>query len=485
MRGKRDKLVGRVLGGQYRVDTKIGEGGMGTVYRGTQLAIDRAVAIKVLQPRVSAAQRAHVENRFKREALATSRLNHPNTVRVIDSGQAEDGVLYLVLELLEGGTLTQVVTQEGPLSPQRVARLGKQIAKSLSEAHSLGIVHRDLKPDNIFVCDFHGEPDFVKVMDFGIARLVHGDKGVDMTRAGVMVGTPRYIAPEQAMARPAGPAADLYALGVMLYEMLSGQAPFEADSALALALMHINEPLPSLNLPDFPAALADDWQGLVESLLAKDPTDRPQHASEVALWLEQIEDDSKRIFGRPTTGMRIPAQKAPTTYEGPSPHRTITVDPNMPVGRASRVLLGVAAVALMVAGGVMTYLLMQPEERPSARIPNAPTVVASPRVRAAVPEPPRGPVGSPVASDKPTLAVAEPGLTRLLLDSDPVGVVVRDEGVLLCTTPCDLNFSGGRSEIRVLTLSLPGYHDEKISVPLTPGETAQRWVGLASKPPTP
>ncbi|MFO0747313.1 MAG: serine/threonine-protein kinase [Myxococcota bacterium] len=284
-----DPLLGATISGKYRIDRMIGSGGMGAVYVATQLAVNRPVAIKVLRqvPGVSEEQLA---SRFKREALATSKLRHPNTVSVIDFGQTESGMLYLVLELLTGATLTRVIRSEGPLAPERVAAIGKQIAKSLAEAHDQGIVHRDLKPDNVFIADFHGEPDYTKVMDFGIARLLTTDEHV--TRTGMMIGTPRYMAPEQAMAKKASPAADLYSLGVILYEMLTGAPPFSGDSGMALALAHINEAPPPLLLPGYPEPLANGWRGLVESLLQKSPEARPQKATQVAQWLQQLEADA-------------------------------------------------------------------------------------------------------------------------------------------------------------------------------------------------
>jgi len=285
-----DPLLGAVIAGKYRIEKLLGVGGMGAVYMAVQLAVSRRVALKVLRSLPGVSERQLTE-RFKREAHATSRLHHPNTVQVIDFGE-DGGLLYLVLELLEGATLSRVISRSAPLAPERVASIGKQIAKSLAEAHEQGIVHRDLKPDNVFICNYLGDPDFAKVMDFGIARLLTTD--VSMTRTGMMIGTPKYMAPEQAMAKKVGPAADLYALGVILYEMLTAAPPFSADSGVALALLHINEPPPALVLPGYPEPLAEAWRGLVGALLIKDPERRTHSASEVAGWLQQVEVDSQR-----------------------------------------------------------------------------------------------------------------------------------------------------------------------------------------------
>ncbi len=289
-----DPLIGRVLLGKYRIDALLGAGGMGAVYRATQLAVARLVAVKVLRqvPGVSAEQLAL---RFQREALATSRLKHPNTVQVFDFGQTEDHILFMVLELLEGAPLSEVISTEAPLSPARVSHIGRQVAKSLAEAHELGIVHRDLKPDNVFLCRIGRDTDVVKVMDFGIARLTTMDS--NMTQTGMMIGTPKYIAPEQAMGLKVGPEADLYALGVMLYEMLTGKALFEADSMMALAYAHVHDPIPRLELRGVEPSVGEAWRNILTHLLAKSPEDRPSSATEVATWLQRIEAVAERAEG--------------------------------------------------------------------------------------------------------------------------------------------------------------------------------------------
>ncbi|MCC6620978.1 MAG: serine/threonine protein kinase [Deltaproteobacteria bacterium] len=354
-----DPLIGATVADKYRVDRLLGAGGMGAVYVATQLAVNRPVAIKVLRQMPGVSESQLVE-RFKREALATSKLRHPNTVSVIDFGQTPQGMLYLVLELLQGVTLTRLIRSEGPLAPERVAAIGKQIAKSLAEAHTHGIVHRDLKPDNVFICDYHGDPDFTKVMDFGIARLMTAD--VNMTRTGMMIGTPRYMAPEQAIGKKVSPVADLYSLGVILYEMLTGAPPFSADSSMGLALAHINETPPPLLLPGYPEPLAAAWRGLVGALLAKAPGERPQRASDVAQWLQQLEFDAKRLAEEPRPSAPTPTNTGPVpapTYAGPTSRNTVSVEAALRqrdgVGRG---WIWAAAIVFMLLGGALAFLLM-------------------------------------------------------------------------------------------------------------------------------
>jgi len=371
-----DPLIGTTIADKYRIDRLLGAGGMGAVYVATQLAVNRPVAVKVLR-QIAGVSETQLVERFKREALATSKLRHPNTVSVIDFGQTAHGMLYLVLELLQGVTLTRLIRGEGPLAPERVAAIGKQIAKSLAEAHALGIVHRDLKPDNVFVCDYHGDRDFTKVMDFGIARLLTTD--VSMTRTGMMIGTPRYMAPEQALAKKVSPVADLYALGVILYEMLTGAPPFSADSSMGLALAHINEPPPPLLLPGYPEPLAAAWRGLVGSLLAKSPGERPQRADDVAQWLQQLEFDAKRLAEDPRTtapvGTPTPSPTPTPTYAGPTARNTVSVEAALRQrDGAGRGWMWALAILCMILGGVVAFLLMQPSgEHDAPRDPPAAT----------------------------------------------------------------------------------------------------------------
>ncbi|PIE20992.1 MAG: hypothetical protein CSA66_00225 [Proteobacteria bacterium] len=511
---RNDPFIGRVIGGQYRVDDKIGEGGMGAVYRATQLAVSRSVAIKVLRAHVPEIDKAALVHRFRREAMSTSKLRHPNTVSVYDFGETEDGTLYMVLELLDGVTLTELVERHAPLPPERVAYIGKQIAKSLAEAHECGIVHRDLKPDNIFICDYHGDADFTKVMDFGIARLLSGDDARDVTRTGMMVGTPRYIAPEQAMAKKVGPPADLYALGVILYEMLTGRAPFDEESAMALALAHINEPVPPLKLPRYPKHLAEGWQGLVEGLLTKNPKRRPQRSADVANWLAQLELDALRWreqgrSGRWTVTASSPNGEAPSTYEGPSPRSTVTVS------RAARpsssgAWVAVAAFAFMLLGGLFAFVMLSDEAAPAGATagvvqpPSAastrpaaapPPSAASAAVPAAIPPGPQPAAAQASAPRPPPTSVVTiepdpdpdpdgeieivPVATRLHLTSVPPGAFVHLGDDRLCATPCDLELDptaeGPRVELR---FTRRGYRDTSISVGLEPGQERRERVTL-------
>jgi serine/threonine protein kinase len=236
---------GDVLEGRYRIEEKLGEGGFGAVFRATQLNIDRKVAIKVVQPQLLA-MGSGLE-RFLREAKVAQRLEHPNIVRMYDFGHTEDGTPYIAWELLKGKPLDAILEEGIPVAPSRVVRICLQVLKALMEAHAQGIVHRDIKPANIFLSEFSGEPDFVKVLDFGIAKaldVTEDNKSKALTMAGQIIGTPNYMAPEQVEGKAVGPGADLYSLGLVMAELLTGQAVFQGTGLAVCAAQLSPEPVP-------------------------------------------------------------------------------------------------------------------------------------------------------------------------------------------------------------------------------------------------
>src|SRR5215213_2799816 len=278
--GPHDGLLGLVLDDKYRLDERLGEGGMGAVYRATHLLIERPVAVKVLSPRLVTDEAA--KERFRREARAAGRLQHSNAVAVTDFGETREGLVYLVMELLEGRPLREVLAREAPLDPARAVSLMLQISAAVEAAHEAGIIHRDLKPGNIFLVQRPDSPYIVKVLDFGIAKIAADDgefSVVDtLTGTGVMIGTPRYMSPEQCDGAQLAPASDVYSLGVILYEMLTGQTPFTGVSPLALALQHSSEiPRPPRELV---ATIPPALEGVVLHTLAKGADERPADAGE-------------------------------------------------------------------------------------------------------------------------------------------------------------------------------------------------------------
>jgi serine/threonine-protein kinase len=262
-------MIGTVLSGRYRLEAKLGSGGMSTVYLGSDQTLDRQVAVKVMHREMS--EQADQLERFRQEARAVAKLSHPNVVSVIDAGE-DGGYPYIVFEYVEGETLKQRISREGALDPQEAIAYAIEIARGLSVAHARNMVHRDIKPQNVLI-DSEGR---AKLTDFGISRQLEQD---GMTATGRVLGTTDYVAPEQAMGHGADPRSDVYSLGVVLYEMLVGQVPFSADSQVGVAMKHVNEELPDVQRrrPEVSAAVAL----VVERATAKDPGERYQHVGEM------------------------------------------------------------------------------------------------------------------------------------------------------------------------------------------------------------
>ncbi|HEY2904171.1 MAG TPA: serine/threonine-protein kinase [Polyangia bacterium] len=251
-----------MIAGNFRVEKLIGTGAMGNVYKCEQLSLSKAVAVKVLHHHLMNDEKLVM--RFQREAKSASLLNHPNSIQIIDSGQDHYGTLYIAMELLNGRDLAQVIRDDFPLSLSRIVRVMSQVLSALDEAHVQNVIHRDLKPSNIMLIERRGEKDFVKVCDFGIAKAqgpdAKEDRSAMLTIQGLVCGTPEYMAPEQARAEPLDGRADLYSAAVILYQLVTGDIPFRADSPMGIVSRHLSElPVPpSLQRPDLPIPPAID-----------------------------------------------------------------------------------------------------------------------------------------------------------------------------------------------------------------------------------
>jgi serine/threonine-protein kinase len=288
---KDDTLLGQVLAGKYRIDEKIDEGGMGCVYRATHVLMEKTVAVKVLHPALAADDK--IVARFTREAKAASRISHPHAINVTDFGEAENGVVYMVMEYLRGRTLKDVIRAEGPIPLARAAEIVRQVAGALEAAHAEGVIHRDLKSDNIMLEETSSGGDWAKVLDFGIAKI---QQDVDVTDPGltapnIIIGTPQYMSPEQcSQAARIDARSDVYSFGVILFEMLAGHVPFAGDSPTATMMKHLQEPPPPIleERRDLPASVAR----VVERALAKKPDERFQSAEEMADALTVAAEDS-------------------------------------------------------------------------------------------------------------------------------------------------------------------------------------------------
>jgi serine/threonine-protein kinase len=281
--------------GSYFLEEKLGQGGMGEVWRARHRMLARPAAIKLIRPSISKDARPEVSEdarrRFEREAQVIARLRSPHTVELFDFGMAADGSFYYVMELLEGLDTNTLLRRYGPISPERVIYLLRQVCHSLSEAESCGLVHRDIKPANIFLCRYGEEYDFVKVLDFGLVKAFDepSDQDSGFTRENVVQGTPAFIAPEQALGGTTlDGRVDIYATGCLAYWLLTGELVFTADTSMGLLMHHIHTPpVPPSSRSEVPIPPALDQ--LVLSCLAKDPADRPQSARELSLRLSEVE----------------------------------------------------------------------------------------------------------------------------------------------------------------------------------------------------
>ncbi len=278
-----DPLIGRVLD-KYRVVEHIARGGMGRVYRAIQENLGREVALKVLDARDGGDP--DFERRFAMEAAVCSRLTHPNTVRIFDFGNAGGGLVWIAMELLRGRSLQEAVAAEAPMDPLRVVRLMKQVCGSLAEAHDHHVVHRDLKPSNILLTS-HGGEEYPKVVDFGLVKPL--DLDIEVTRSGMLLGSPMYMAPEQITGGSIDARTDLYALGAMLYVMLTGEPPFGRGVAISLMMSHVNDPIPAFVERNPSVAVPASLEWVVRTCLSKSPDERFASARELKRALNACE----------------------------------------------------------------------------------------------------------------------------------------------------------------------------------------------------
>lgn len=275
-------LIGKTIDKKYLVQSVLGEGGMAVVYRAHHVQMERTVVIKVMQGWLLS-NRNSVE-RFERECKLTAKLNHPNIVSVYDVGLINGKEPYLVMEYIKGESLADKIHNSGALPYATTANIIIQICRGLQEAHSAGIIHRDLKPDNVLLQHKSDRPDWVKIVDFGISNFVHGSK--KLTKTGRMVGTPEYIAPEQLKDRPIDMRTDLYGIGIMMFEMLTGRVPFDGESAESILMKHLLEDPPTM--AEVRPELGENnlFQPIVDKLLKKNPDERYQTATELRLDVE-------------------------------------------------------------------------------------------------------------------------------------------------------------------------------------------------------
>jgi eukaryotic-like serine/threonine-protein kinase len=343
----KDPLISRTIGGSYVMLELVGVGGMGRVYRAEQRMLGRTVAIKVIHPHLLSDEQSVA--RFYTEARAASRLNHPNSVSIIDFGRTDDGILYLVMEYLEGKDLARLMREDGPLPIARICEILASVLDALAEAHALGVVHRDLKPENVIIERLKAGRDLVKVVDFGLAKLLSGTQGrPSITLPGLVCGTPDYMSPEQGRGEETDARGDIYSVGVMLFELLTERLPFLADTPTNVVLMHIQDPVPD------PRSVAPERQipeALVQVLmrgLSKSLQHRFQRAEEMASALRRIaaqlsptgfEVVCPSCSARSPMNKRFCAECGSPLQRNPSPMPRASLPPRMTIARSQNPIL--------------------------------------------------------------------------------------------------------------------------------------------------
>ena len=415
-----DPLIGTLIAEKFEILEQLGEGAMGRIYRAKHLALDRTIAIKVLHKHLGGEDR--VAKRFHREAKAASRLAHPNSVHIIDFGRTPDGLLYIAMELLEGEDLQTILDHDHPLSPQRIGTILVPALRAVEEAHRAGVIHRDFKPDNIIVWEDRGGREHVKVCDFGIAKILDSS-GSSITVDGFVCGTPQYMAPEQARGDEIDHRVDVYAAGVVLYQMLVGKVPFGGDTALGIITKHLtdtpvppHERVPQLGVP---RAIED----IAMKAMSKDPGERYQSAGEMADAIEvavkTLGDDASARLG---TGTFTAAR---TKREGDSTAKTlIAPSATTRVGAPGEPRTTMIAAALLVLVSLGWWFWPWSEPTPVTHADPRATHVTDPLPPPSIAEPP--PPSTVVVVEPPpssVVAVEPPPTTGARVRPPRSGVV--------------------------------------------------------------
>ncbi len=403
-----DDLLGQLVAERYRVIELLGSGGMGSVYRAEHVHMRKSVAFKLLHRELT--HLSDIVARFEREAIAAARITHPNVAAATDFGRLPDGACYLVLEYVQGKSLRQCLLLAAPFDADRVLRIAKQIALALGAAHEAGIVHRDLKPENVMLVDGTAEPDFVKVLDFGIAKIHMPEQEGQpaLTRMGTIFGTPEYMSPEQALGQSADARTDLYSLGIIIYEMLTGRTPF-ADKELVAVLTRQMTDMP----PPLPVEINPSIVALVTHLLAKRPSERPQTAQEVVSRIDTIlslighhqgatdASESMNRIAAHSNSSTLDVNIAVSKWDGGAPivpkqslppwlRKSIRVGQHrIPLAIVLPIALAVAVVALLIISIVSLV-------RPFSATAHSSAAPGTPSTHSAAPAPKRAPAPDPL-----------------------------------------------------------------------------------------
>jgi len=511
-----DPLIGRVINERFKIVSVIARGGMGKVYRAEQAPLGRICALKVLAPKYDGDRDPEFHRRFVLEASTAAKMTHPNTVTVFDYGQSDE-IYYIAMEYIEGKTLHLVLREDGPFTEQRTCHIARQICRSLREAHSLGVVHRDLKPGNVLLVNHEDEQDHVKVLDFGLVKDV--ESGQDLTQQGLFMGSPKYMAPEQITGGQVSAGTDIYALGILMFEMLTGRVPYDKGASVSTLMSHVHDPLPRLAEMNPDVMVTPAMEAIIYRCLDKDPARRFSSMNDLLAALKRTGGEA----GFADTHESLPAMVRPYTRSsrpsfgmsgeyGPSPGHharpssvpptsaiaysgSLSADtgslraPGAPVfvsppitdslgprprpppapfpapaqGTARRIVPWVAAGALTAAVGVGVVISTRSGANDAGQL--------SPQ--AAATQVPATPTAAPTGAATATGAAegAGSGATTSLtihVESNPPGATVLEGNKELCSaTPCKITWYGdeaGQTVKHELTFEKKGFKPTKVNV---------------------
>ncbi len=506
-----DPLIGKLVHGRFKVVSVIARGGMGKVYKAEQAPLGRVCALKVLSPKYEGDKDPEFHKRFFLEAATAAKLTHPNTVTIFDYGVDED-IYYIAMEFIDGRTLYRVLRDEGPFSEQRTAHITKQMCRALREAHGLGVIHRDLKPGNVLVSTHGDEKDFVKVLDFGLVKDVTGEKE-DLTQQGLFMGSPKYMAPEQILGGEVSARTDIYALGVMMYEMLCGRVPFDKGAGVGTLMAHVHAAPPKLAdcLPGI--AISEAMEAIVYRCLEKDPAKRFASMNELLAALRSLGGDEALLDGNsdgvssmiPRSALKAAAaaQSSPgsdttpygrnavsrrdvsgpqtlrSSYPGVPPEPRLSVPPSNPNTDIS------PGPSAMPVSGMMEFA--QPQKKKPL-----PWIIAGVAVAGAIaavaltksssqgnagpaePAPTQASAGgtatATAAQSTASAQVVAPAPSaverKVRIESVPPGAAVLEDGKAICSaTPCEVVFKGDEAKAEhKVSFSKTGYTSPVVTI---------------------
>lgn len=516
--GAPDPLIGRVIADRFKIVQLIARGGMGKVYAAEQAPLGRICAVKVLNPNYTGDADPEFHRRFFREASITSKITHPNSVTIFDYGKTDDDIYYMAMEFLEGQTLHQALRDVRVMPEERVGRIAVQICRALREAHLLEVIHRDLKPANIFLTTHGDDEDFVKVLDFGLVKQLSERPEEQLTQTGLFMGSPKYMAPEQIQGGHVDARTDVYSLGIMMYEMLTGKVPFERATSVNILMAHVGEPPPPMREVNPHLVCSPAFEELVMRCIAKDPNQRLRSMDDVLQHIRRVQGVAMTgqlsavslsgayahlssvpppVNSSSASGLPVPGSGShtpPGVHRPSVPAETLFEEVPKPRSRVLWVIGGVIAAAA-VGGllGMVAFHMTSPTKMATSTT-NVATALANDvtpttQTTASASAAPATMAVETLPSVSPATSLSPGRIVQVT--SDPPGASVREGNTELCaSTPCQVSFKGEAKEHRVLVSKLGyrvelravGAKDDSLAVKLTRASSPPARPGAASKP---